>query len=278
MSGAKRSLRELEELVLLDVDEPAGPVVLEDELVSLLDLGPGHRLRRPEAVADHLEDDVVAGHGEDDHHHSLLAPGRLEPVAGPPEVPEEVAVELGLAVLVVPERHVELGDRLPREDRLQEPDDPGRRLDVDVEVRAREAEDDRHVVLVEEDRVDHDPAVRVHEGEDEREEPLAADDPPDDVGPLVPVEDRLEELDEVEGRVAPGRGRGPRPRPGPRARRLPRSRPRGFRTRSRRGPGGRRSRSRGRRDRSSRARLRGAEGRCRSRSGRTPASRRRPPS
>ena len=36
MSGAKRSLCELEELVLLDVDEPAGPVVLEDELVALL--------------------------------------------------------------------------------------------------------------------------------------------------------------------------------------------------------------------------------------------------
>ena len=121
-------------------------------------------------------------------------------------MPEEVAVELGLAVLVVAEGDVELGDRLSREDRLQEPDDPGRRLHVDVEVGAGEAEDDRDVVLVEEDGVDRDPAVRVHEGENERQEPLVADDPPDDVRPLVAIEDRLEELDEVEGRVAPGGG------------------------------------------------------------------------
>ena len=81
--------------------------------------------------------------------------GRLdEEVVRGREVAQEVAVELGLAVLVEPEGGVELADGLLRHERLEERDERRRVLGVHVEVRAREAEDDRGLVLVAEDGVD----------------------------------------------------------------------------------------------------------------------------
>ena len=71
-----------------------------------------HVLRRRELVADHLEDDVERGQGEDDHHHARVAARRARSgrrVCG--EVAEELAVPLGLAVLVAAERGVQLARR-----------------------------------------------------------------------------------------------------------------------------------------------------------------------
>ncbi len=121
---------------------------------------------------------------------------------------EEVAVELRLPVLVEAEGVVELRDGLLRHERLQKADDRGRVLDVDVEVGAREAEDDRDLVLVAEDGVDLDAPRPVHEREDDGPLPSVAADPPDDVGPLAPEEDGLEEVQRVESGRSPGLAEG----------------------------------------------------------------------
>ena len=193
------ALLELQVLELARVHEPPRPVVPEDELVLLHDLAAGRGLRRGEAVADHLEDEVVGGEGEDRHHHPPL-PGRdLEVVVRGLDVGEERAVELGLAVLVVADRVVELGDGLLRHERAEEGDELARSVGVDEEVRAREAEDDRGLVLGQEHGVRRHLAARVGEGDHDRVAPSAlAPRAPDHVGALVAEEERaggLEGLD-----------------------------------------------------------------------------------
>ena len=148
---------ELEVLELARVHEPAGAVVAEDEVVLAHDLAAGRGLRRRELVPDQLEDEVVRGQGEDEHHHALL-PGRcLEPVVRPLHVVEERAVELGLPVARVPDRVVQLADGLARHEAAQERDHLARAVGLDEEVRPREAEDDRCLVLGEQHRVDARP-------------------------------------------------------------------------------------------------------------------------
>ena len=193
------ALLELQVLELARVHEAPRPVVAEDELVLLHDLAAGRGLGRGEAVADHLEDEVVGREGEDHHHHPPL-PGRdLEVVVRGLGVGEEGAVELRLAVLVVADRVVELGDGLARHERAEEGDELARSVGVDEEVRAREAEDDRDLVLGQEHGVRRDPAARVGEGDHDRvAAPAPAPRAPDDVGALVAEEERaggLEGLD-----------------------------------------------------------------------------------
>ena len=154
-------------LELLRVHQAAGPIVLEDELVA-----PHHVLARgalgiPEAVADHLEDDVVGGQREHQHDESDVAGGDLESIRGVVEMGHEVAVQLDLAVLVVPHGEVQLGDPLGRHDRLEEADHPRGHLDVDVERRAREAEHDARLVDGHEHGVGDDPALLVDERDHE---------------------------------------------------------------------------------------------------------------
>jgi hypothetical protein len=98
------------------------------------------------------------------------------------------------------ERGVQLRHRLQGQDGTQETHEIARAGRVDLEVGVREAEDDAHVVLVEEHRVDAQAGGLMDEGEDEGRHSFPAAQAADAVGPLVAVEDRRQDLDGVERR------------------------------------------------------------------------------
>jgi len=199
--GGEAAAGELEVLVLLGVDEPTRPVVAEDEPVPVEDLVPGDLLGHTEPVLDDLEDDVEPGEGEDDHDEAPGPGGDLEPVGRRGEVAAELPVELRLAVLVVPERHVELRPALAGKEGGEEVDERVGAPHVDVEVRTGEAEEDARLVLREEDGVDDDPRRGTEEGDDEGHRLPAGVDAPDEVRPLPPEEDGVDDLHPVD----PGR-------------------------------------------------------------------------
>ena len=150
-------------------------------------------------VADQLEDDVERGQREAHHHQALLAGGQHELVVRMLQVAEQLAVALGLALLGPAEHREQFAHRLARQDRLQELDDLAHVREVDVEVRAREAEQHADRALVEHDRVDDHAAVVVAQRDDERQRPAAADDAPDEIGARHLVEDFLDDLELLDG-------------------------------------------------------------------------------
>ena len=108
---------------------------------------------------------------------------------------QEVAVEQVLAGLLQADHRVQLGRRLVREHRVQEPDVRGRHLHVDEEVGAVGGEQQRQFLLFGQQRVHVQPAVGgVLDRHGERRGPHAVDDAPDHVGGLVPVEQRRQHL------------------------------------------------------------------------------------
>ena len=185
-------------LKLLDVRQPTGAVVFEDELVALHHVPAGGGFRIGEAVADDLEDDVERGQCEDTHHHAPVAGGDLQRIGGPVDVPHQIAVELGLAVLVVADRDVELGDRLARHERLEEHDQIARAMDLDMEIRSGEAEDDAHLVGRQQDRIDDDAAGLVVQRQGQWHDLIAAPDPAHQVSALVAVEDGRNHVDGID--------------------------------------------------------------------------------
>ncbi len=174
-------------------------VVPEHEVVLGEHVGAQDVLLVRELVADQLEDDVEGGQGEADHHQSLLARGQHELVVRVLQVAEELAVALGLALLGAAEHGVELAHRLARQDVLQELHDLAHVGEVDVEVRAREAEEHADRALVEHDRVDQHAAVLVAQRHDERQRPAAASDAADQVRAGHLVEDFLDDLQPLDG-------------------------------------------------------------------------------
>ncbi len=80
--------------------------------------------------------------GETDHDETALAGRVHEAVGCRAEVPEDLAVALGLALLGAAEHGEQLADGLARQDPLQEQDGVAHTLEVHVEVRAGEAEED----------------------------------------------------------------------------------------------------------------------------------------
>ena len=192
--GGKPGRVELQVLELLGLDQAAGSVVPEDEAVVAADRGGGHRLDGGEVIPDHFEDHVVAGHREDDHHHAGRAGRDLEAAAALAQPAEEVAVELRLAVLVVAQRDVELGDRLAGQQLLQVADELEGRPQVDVEMGAREAEENADVLDVGQHRVDHDAAVPVQQRQHERRGGRSCAQPADQIGALPAEERRRQDL------------------------------------------------------------------------------------
>ncbi len=195
---------ELEMLEVLDIHQPARPVVLEDQSVLVHDHATRGPLRWREAVPDHLEHVVVAGHGEDDHHQPLGPGSELEPLLGGAEVAQQVTVELGLSVLVVPDGDVELGDPLPRHQPPQEADQVVGPRDVDMEVRPGEAEHDRSLVLGQQHGVHEDPFVAITQCDDQGDVVRARIEQADDVRRLPPIEHRAHQFRLPHRRQCPG--------------------------------------------------------------------------
>ena len=181
-------------LEVLDVHQPARPVVLEDQPVLAHHPASGGSFWWREGVTDHFEDVVVARHAEHDHHEALRPRHRLELLLGRSQMPEQVAVQLGLAVLVLPDGDVDLGEALSRHEAAKEAGQVVGTGDIDVEVRPGEAEHDRRLVLGEEDCVHEDSLVAVTQGDDQREPVRPGIQQPDYVGGLPPVEDRAHDL------------------------------------------------------------------------------------
>ena len=98
---------ELEMLKVLDVHQPPGSVVLEDQPVLAHHSPSGGPLRRREGVPNHLEDIVVAGHAEHDHHETLGARHQLELLLGRSQMPEQISVQLRLPMLVLTDGDVD---------------------------------------------------------------------------------------------------------------------------------------------------------------------------
>ena len=185
--------------VFLGVDQPAGTVMLEDEVVLLQDVRARRRLDGREPVADQLEDHVVGGQQENDHDETAFAGGVDELVVAVGKMPDEFPVAFGLALLGPAEHRKNLADRLPRHQVLEEEGRLDHPLQVDVEVGAGKPEQDRHVVLGHEHRVDEDSGLAVLERYDERHGPVAADDPANQIGAADLVEDGSDQLDAQHG-------------------------------------------------------------------------------
>ncbi len=199
--------RELDVLELLEIDQPADPVVAQDLAVLSHHFFPGGGLGGRETVPNHLEDELERGQGEDRHHQARLARGDHEALVRGLDHPHQVAEELGLAVLVVAERDVELGDPLARQDRVEKADHLARALEVGVEVPAREAEDDARLVLAAQHRVNAQPLLTVEQRKQHRQQLLAAAQAADQVGRLVADEDRAQDVEGLElGRAKGGDG------------------------------------------------------------------------
>ena len=187
--------RELQALELLRVDQPSGAVVLEHQLVLLQHFFAQDVLRVRETVADDLEHHVERGQREADHHQSAVAGRVHESIAALLQVAEQLAIALGLALLGAPEHRVQLAHRFARQDGLQEHDRLADVRQVDVEVRAREAEQDADGGLVHHDRVDQHAALGVLQREDERQHPTLAGNAADEVSARHLKERRAHQLD-----------------------------------------------------------------------------------
>jgi len=123
----------------LGVDEAAGAIVLEHQVVALEHVPATHGLGVGEAIADDLEHELVRFEGEHGHHHALAARRHDERVRGTLQVAEELPVALGLALLGASQGRVELGNGLVGHEFAQVDDRFGHLLEVGVEVGARVA-------------------------------------------------------------------------------------------------------------------------------------------
>ncbi len=174
--------RELQPLEFLRVDQPAGAVVLEHQLVFLQNFLAQDVLRIREAVADDLEHHVERRQRETDHHQPAIARRVHELIRALLQVTEQLAVALGLALLRAAQHRVQLADRLARQDGLEEHDRLADVRQIDVEIRAREAEQDADGAFVHHDRVDQHAAFGVLQCQHEGQHPALAGNSADQVG------------------------------------------------------------------------------------------------
>ena len=107
-----------------------------------------------EAVADHLEHQIVGGQGEHDHDQAALSRRVHETVDGLVQMPLQGEVALGLALLGAAQHRVQFVDGLARHERPQQRDRRAHHRQIDVEVRTRVTEQRTHVSARQHHRVD----------------------------------------------------------------------------------------------------------------------------
>jgi len=111
-SGHESRSRQAQALEFLGVDQTAGTVAAEYELIAFDDLSARAGLRCAEVVSNHLEYQVVRGQGKYDHDQAAF-PGRMdEAVDGGAQVPLQSEISFRLALLGAAENRVQLIDRL----------------------------------------------------------------------------------------------------------------------------------------------------------------------
>src|SRR5947207_298084 len=141
------------------LDQPAGPIMLEDKAVTSPYFAATAVLRKIEPVFDELEDDVVTGQGKDQHYHAAAAFGGSETIARGTQVRDEIAIEFSFAVTMVADRIVKIHQALVRHQFTQVTHHLVGALDVRAEVSAGIREQDGQIDFAEEDGVQHDPGL-----------------------------------------------------------------------------------------------------------------------
>ena len=112
--GHEARPRQTQTAEFLGVDQTAGAVVAEYEVIPLDDVGTCAGFRGAKMVANHFEHQIVRGQGKHDHDQSAFT-GRVdETVDGGVQVPLQSEIALRLALLGTAEHRVQLIDRLAR--------------------------------------------------------------------------------------------------------------------------------------------------------------------
>jgi hypothetical protein len=104
-------------------------------------------------------------------------------------------VELGLPVLVIAQRRVELRDRLQRHERPEKRDGIGRMPHVGEEIGSGVAERDAHLILGQQDGIHDHTFGLAGQRDHQRHGPVATAHAPHEVRAFPPVEDGLQHLD-----------------------------------------------------------------------------------
>jgi hypothetical protein len=173
----------------LRVGHAAGAVPALYQRVLGTHLLAGHVLGWREAVLDDLEHEIVGRQRKHRHHHALDARRDNEFVSGAGHVPERAAVVIGLAVLVVADRAVNLRDRFGRHQLLQKQHALRRDSDIHQEIGAGKTEQHADHVRAEQDGIHVNGALLVvQDGQHDRHRLAAGEDPPHQIGTLVAKE------------------------------------------------------------------------------------------
>ena len=171
--------------------------MLEDPLVLFHDFGARRVLRWAEAVADHLEHQVVRGQREDDHHQSALTRRVHEHIEGLAEVAAQGVVTLGLALLGATEDRVELVHGLAGHEGAQQRHGCTHHRQVDVKIGTGKPEQRADVTAGEHHRVDLQPVGCMTKHDDERRDAAIADHAADDVGRVAAKEGRVDDFHQL---------------------------------------------------------------------------------
>ena len=95
-------------LELMGFDQPPGAIMVKNEAIAPHDVSARALLRIVEVVFDQFENDVVARKRKNEHHHAARPFRSDKSIAGGAQMPDKIAVELGLAVPVVTNCVVEI--------------------------------------------------------------------------------------------------------------------------------------------------------------------------
>src|SRR6476619_8011109 len=104
---------------LMGFDQTARAIMLEDESVPPAYFTAAAILWEIEMILDEFEDDIVTRQSKDDHHHPPTAFSCDETISGRTQMPNKIAIELGLAVPVISNRIVKIHQPLMRHQRTQ---------------------------------------------------------------------------------------------------------------------------------------------------------------
>src|SRR6476619_3956053 len=141
-------------LELMRFHQTPSAIVFEDEPVTPYVVSTRVLLRIFEVVFDQFEDNSVARKRKHEHHHAARSFGSDKPIARGAQVPDEIAVELGLAVTVVTNCVVKIDSTFPRHELTQAAHEFIWTRGIDAKISARERKQNSEVGLPDKERVE----------------------------------------------------------------------------------------------------------------------------
>ncbi len=186
---------------LLRIDQPACAIVTKHQPIFFFHL-PAHRIFWPaETVAYQLEHHRQIARGEHHHHHAALAVGMHQLLLRMDrQMRKHTAVALGLALLGTTQHAVQLFQRLVRQQRTHERHHRAYVVDVGMEIAARIAEQNRHLLPRDKQRIHPHTAVGMHQGDHQRMPTMTATQAPDQIRASLAIEHRLQHVDRFDRR------------------------------------------------------------------------------